>query len=451
VIGDRVSLRLQINLLIAGLIAIFVAVVFAFDVVSTRSSVREEIQASNIVAAQLMANFVLGDGEQDRLALVNYLSRLGRVRATDISLHDATGGVVYRSPPSTYKAGRDAPAWYSALVAPAPIRQEFHLPFGDLVIEANASRAVLDGWDDAVRLFEFGIVIVVVGNLFVFWLVGRTTRPFRLIAGGLKNMQTGAYDTRLPDFVTSEASAIARAFNQMAQSIQDNLGARREALEANINLEQSRELALTIQNRVEEERRQIARELHDETGQSVTAIRSLALALVQRLGDGDAQARDNAQLIADTAAHLYTAMHDLIPRLRPVALDNLGLVDALEEQVNEWRRQHPDVEFTLTRGPLPDNLGESYALAAFRIVQEAATNALRHARPARIQIDARADAHTLALEIRDDGAGLPPDWQKPGHFGIRGMRERARMLGGEVRVENLQGRGVRVAATLPLN
>jgi two-component system sensor histidine kinase UhpB len=291
----------------------------------------------------------------------------------------------------------------------------------------------------------------VVGNLCLFWLVGRTTRPFRLIACWLKNIQTGSYDTRLPDFVTSEASAIARAFNQMAQSIQDNLGARREALEANINLEQSRELALTIQNRVEEERRQIARELHDETGQSVTAIRSLALALVQRLGDGDAQARDNAQLIADTAAHLYTAMHDLIPRLRPVALDNLGLVDALEEQVNEWRRQHPDVEFTLTRGPLPDNLGESYALAAFRIVQEAATNALRHARPARIRIDARADAHTLALEIRDDGAGLPPDWQKPGHFGIRGMRERARMLGGEVRVENLQGSGVLVAATLPLN
>jgi two-component system sensor histidine kinase UhpB len=444
------SLRLQINLLIAALISIFVAVVFAFDVVSTRSSVREEIQASNIVAAQLMANFILRDGEQDRLALVNYLSHLGRVRATDISLHDASGGVVYSSPPSTYKAGRDAPAWYAALVAPDPIRQEFHLPFGDLVIEANATRAVLDGWDDAVRLFEFGIVIVLIGNLFVFWLVGRTTRPFRLIASGLKDMQAGAYDTRLPGFVTAEASAIAQAFNRMAQSIQDNLGARREALEANIRLEQSRELALTVQNRLEEERRQIARELHDETGQSVTAIRSLALSLVQRLGEGDAPACASAQLIADTAAQLYAAMHDLIPRLRPVALDNLGLADALEEQVSEWRRRHADVEFMLALGPLPQDLGESYALAAFRIVQEAATNALRHARPAHISIDARADAHALALEIRDDGTGLAADWQKPGHFGIRGMRERARMLGGEVRVENLQGRGVRVGATLPL-
>jgi two-component system sensor histidine kinase UhpB len=444
------SLRLQINLLIAALIAIFVGVVFWFEVVSTRSSVREEIQASNIVAAQLMSNFNWSENADDRLALVNYLSHLGRVRATEISLHDASGGVVYRSPPSTYKAGRDAPDWYSRLVAPEPIRQELHLPAGNLVIEANATRAVLDGWDDAVRLFQFGIVVVVVGNLIVFWLVGRTTRPFRLIAHGLKDMQAGAWDTRLPRFVTAEPAAIASAFNQMAQSIQENLDARREAIAANVRLEQSREFALTIQNRIEEERRQIARELHDETGQSVTAIRSLALALVQRLGDADTQARDNAQLIADTAARLYASMHDMIPRLRPLALENLGLGDALEEQVGEWRRQYPQVEFALRLEALPQELGESYALAAFRIVQEAATNALRHGRPARVAILARADARTLTLQVRDDGSGLAPDWQKPGHFGIRGMRERARVLGGEVRVDNVAGGGVQVDAMLPL-
>jgi two-component system sensor histidine kinase UhpB len=446
------SLRLQINLLIAALIAIFVGAVFAFDVVTTRSSVREEIQASNLVAAQLMSNFNWTDSANDRLALVNYLSHLGRVRAAEISLRDDSGGVVYRSPPSTYKAGRDAPQWYARLVAPDPIHQEFHLPAGDLVIEANASRAVLDGWDDTLLLFGFGIGIVVLGNLFVFWFVGRATRPFRVIAKGLKDMQGGALDTRLPAFGTAEAAAIASAFNQMAQAIQENLGARRDALEANIRLEQSRELALTIQNRVEDERRQIARELHDETGQSVTAIRSLALSLVQRLRDADAPVRDSAQLIADTAAQLYASMHELIPRLRPVALDNLGLAAALEEQVGEWRRQHPHVEFGLVLGELPDDLGESYALAAFRIVQEAATNALRHGRPRRIDIAARGERGSmLILEIRDDGAGLPADWQRPGHFGVRGMRERARMLGGEVSVGNRTGGGVCVDATLPLN
>jgi two-component system sensor histidine kinase UhpB len=294
-------------------------------------------------------------------------------------------------------------------------------------------------------------VIVVLGNLFVFWLVRRTTRPFHLIERGLEAMQGGAYHTRLPAFANAEAAAIARAFNEMAQSIEDNLGARREALEANIRLEQSRELALTVQNRIEEERRHIARELHDETGQSVTAIRSLALSLVHRLDGKDDLARDTAQLIGDTAAQLYAAMHDLIPRLRPLALENLGLGEVLEEQVAEWRRQYPHVEFTLALAGLPQQLGESCMLAVYRIIQEATVNALRHSDTRRIEIAVQTDAGKLSLKIRDHGGGLPADWNKPGHFGIRGMCERARVLGGEVIAENAPGGGARVRATLPLD
>jgi two-component system, NarL family, sensor histidine kinase UhpB len=444
------SLRLQINLLIAGLVAIFVSMVFALQVIDTRASVREEIEASDTVASQLLSNFILVYGEKNRPVLVDFLIHLGRVRATEISLHDPNGGEIYHSPPSTYKAGRNAPDWYAALVAPAPIRQEFHVIAGDLVIEANASRAILDGWDDAVRLFQFGIVAVLVGNILVFWLVRRATRPFRLIVNGLQDMERGAFHTRLPNFAVAEAAAIAQAFNRMAQAIEDNLDARRQALEANARLEQSRELALAIQSRVEEERRHIARELHDETGQSVTAIRSLAMSLTHRAGN-DQETLRTARLIADTAAKLYAAMHDLIPRLRPPALENLELADAVEAQVAEWQHQHPQVEFALGVGPLPQKLGDSYMLAIYRILQEATVNALRHADTRRIHIDLRAEGGCLSLHIRDHGTGLPADWNKPGHFGIRGMRERARMLGGDVTVDNADGGGVILVATLPLN
>jgi two-component system sensor histidine kinase UhpB len=449
-----VSLRLQINLLIAVLIAVFVGVVFAFEVISTRNSVREEVQAGNLVAAQLVSNFdwnAAGANDADRrLALVNYLARIGRVRANDITLFDETGQAVYRSPPSIYKPGRNAPAWYASLVQPEPMIEQFGLSGGKLVIESNASRAVLDGWDDAVRLFWFGIGIVIVGNLIVFWLVGRATRPFRRIVRGLRAMQDGDYHTRLRGFAGAEANAISTAFNRMAQSIQDNLSARQEAIEANVRLEQSRELALVVQNRIEDERRHIARELHDETGQSVTAIRSLAQSLVHHFRDGDAKARDTAQLIGDTAAHLYTSMHDLIPSLRPLALEEATLGDALQEQVAQWRRQYPHVDFTLALDGVPATLGESYRLAACRIAQEAVVNALRHGEPHRIDIAVRGDAHSLALLVRDDGKGLPSDWEKPGRFGIRGMRERARTLGGDVRVDGAESGGVRVEAALPL-
>ena len=443
------SLRLQLNLLVATLIALFTAVVLAFQIVDARASVREETEAANIVATKLLAYFIDTYADTSQPIVLQSLERLGRVRSTDITLRDAHGGVVYRSPPSPYKAGRNAPDWYSALVAPAPMHSELRFADSVLDIEANATRAVLDGWDDTIHLLQLGLLVMVLGNLLVFWLVRRTTRPFRTIVRGLEDMQGGAYHTRLPEFKGAEASAIAHAFNRTAQAVEDNLDARREAVEATLRLEQSRDLATVVQSRIEDERRQIAQELHDETGQSITAIKSMALALT-RAADCDARTHEVAQLIADTAGKLYGAMHDLIPRLRPPALDNLELAEAIEDRVAAWRREQPQIEFALRLGTLPTGLGESYALAAYRIVQEATTNALRHAQARRIEIGLDSDVHALRIEVRDDGRGLAPDWQRPGHYGVRGMRERARTLGGDVEVDNIESGGVRVCARLPL-
>jgi len=143
-------------------------------------------------------------------------------------------------------------------------------------------------------------------------------------------------------------------------------------------------------------------------------------------------------------------MHELIPRLRPLTLDTFELAEAVAERTGEWRRLHPEITFALEVGTLPEHLGESYTLAAYRIVQEAVTNALRHADARHVAIRIGADAHALAIEIVDDGRGLPQDWQRPGRFGVRGMQERARALGGEVAVANRPEGGTRVEARLPL-
>jgi two-component system sensor histidine kinase UhpB len=236
----------------------------------------------------------------------------------------------------------------------------------------------------------------------------------------------------------------------MAAAIEENLHARAEAADARLRLAESREFAEIVQARIEEERAAIARELHDETSQSVTAIRSLALSLARRETSDVGAVREAAQLIADTAAKLHSAMHGLIPRLRPLALDALDLREALAERVAEWRRLHPEIVFTLAVGSLPEGLGESYALAIYRIVQEAVTNALRHADAQRIGIRLESDAQALSLELTDDGRGLAEDWQRAGRFGVRGMRERARALGGEIEIGNRDDGGTRVFARLPL-
>ena len=442
------SLRLQINLLLAGVIVVFTLTVLAFQIIDTRRSVREETEAANRVATHLLGFFVNTYAQTSTPIVLESLERLGRVRSSEIRLIDDNGREVYHSPPSPYKPGRNAPGWYSALVSPETMKSELRFYDSTLTIEANPSRAVLDGWDDTMTLLGFGALVFVIGNVLVFWLVRRSTQPFRVIEDGLVDVERGAFHTRLPSLAGAEAGKIALAFNRMAGAIEDNLNARAEAADARRRLEQSRELADVVQSRIEDERAHIARELHDETGQNLTAIRSLALSLARR--EGDDATRQTAQLIADTAAKLYAAMHELIPRLRPLTLDSFELAEAVTERVAEWRRLHPEIAFSLELGTLPAYLGESYALAEYRILQEAVTNALRHASASVLAIRICSEDDALTLDVADDGRGLPQDWQRRGHFGVRGMHERARALGGEVTIENRDEGGTRVHARLPL-
>jgi len=438
---------MQLNLLVAAMTAIFVVALLAMHLETTRSSVRAEVEAGNRVATQLFANLVPDDGVNGR-GFGEFLSRLGHVRATMIRLHDRNGGLIYASPPDVRKPGREPPRWYADMVAPEPVHRAFQTPEGVLDIDADPTSAVRDGWDGALHMFQFGAVIFVLGNLLVYWLVWRATQPFARIVRGLDEVQRGDLRARLPAYWRAEAGTIALAFNRMTRTIEENIDARQQALEAQLRLEQNRELADTVRARIEDERREIARELHDETGQSVTAIKSLALALVRRT-DSDETTRGAAQLIADTAGKLYAAMHGLIPRLRPLTLDSLGLADALREQVGDWRRRHPAVEIALDLGLLPA-LGETATVAVYRIVQEAVTNALRHADARHIGITLEAGSSALCLRVSDDGIGLPVDWRQAGHYGLRGIVERAQALGGEARIGNREPRGASIEVEIPL-
>ena len=147
-------LRTRLNLVVAALSAAFVIVLIAAEVQSSRASVREEIEAANRVASQLLGRLAAVYSQVGGPDLVlQFLQQLGRVRANEISLRTATGEVLYQAPPSTYKAGREAPAWFARLLAPRPARYAFPLRGGVLlVVQAQPSRAVLDAWDDITRL-----------------------------------------------------------------------------------------------------------------------------------------------------------------------------------------------------------------------------------------------------------------------------------------------------------
>ena len=444
------SLRLQINLLLATMIVLFVAALGWQQIDSTRRSVHEEIQAANRVATQVLTrvSFVYRRAGLD--GMVEFLLQLGRVRANDITLHDNAGNLLYESPPSPYKAGRDAPRWYARLVSMPQEPRRIPLVGGHITVTPNPSRAVLDGWDDLMRLLSVAGIAFVVANLAIYWLAGRATRPLAQVVDGLRAVGQGRYDTRLPVLPGKEGASMSQAFNSMAQAVQDNIDARREAAEAAQRLAQNREFMQLVQARIERERGAIARELHDEMGQSLTAIKSLGLSIAQRMSDRDVDSSRTARMIVEAADHLYEIVHGIIPRLRPLALDSFGLADALEDLVGDWRLKYPGMAFDLRTAGLPAQLEESRSTAIYRIVQEAVTNAIRHAGADRIGIDASSDGTALLLRITDNGRGLTPDWQKPGHYGVVGMRERAMALGGILELQAAPAGGVCVLARIPL-
>ena len=447
------SLRLQINLLLAGMMVLFIAALGWLQIDSTRRSVHEEIQAAHRVATQVLTrvSFVYRHSGLD--GMIGFLHQLGRVRANDITLHDESGKLLYESPPSPYKPGRDAPAWFAAVVSPPIEPRIIPLVGGHVTVNANPSRAVLDGWDDLMRLLSVAMLVFAVAILAIYFLAGRVIAPLSRVVEGLRAVGRGEYGTRLPPLAGAEGASLSRAFNGMAQAIEDSIRARREAAEAAELLARNRELTQLIQARIEQERGAIARELHDEMGQSVTAIKSLALSIARRCdaaGDPSGQA---ARTIAEASDHLYQVVHAILPRLRPLALDQFGLADALEDLLGDWRQQHPAMAFELDVRHLPEALDDTLATAAYRIVQEAVNNSLRHAAASRIAIRlGRAEGEDLlTIRIRDDGRGLGGNWKSAGHYGLIGMQERATALGGTLSLEDAPGGGLDVIARLPLD
>lgn len=458
------SLRLQINLLLTIIISLLAFALLWQQVSATRASVHEEIEAAERVATRVLARVSQTNRSSGSAGMLTFLGDLGRLRAIDIKLIDAENHELYASPKSTYKAGNEAPQWFARHVSPARKASVFSLINGQLLVQTDPSRAALDGWDDFKRLlWALGIGFVLL-NLLAYWLVGNATRPFSQIMSALHKVKGGDYDIRLPALGGTEANAIGQAFNGMAQSVKESIEVREQAASAAAELAvnrdkatratqelaQNRELSQEYQQRVEHDHGELARELHDELGQHVTAIKSMGVSISRRVTDSDPAIAQASTLIVESADRIHLAMRGILSRLKPVSLDQFGLADAISDMVSDLRLQHPDKKFTVRIGPGLDVIAGQISTTAFRIVQESLTNAIRHAGASTIDVNLRMLNDALVLQVEDNGIGMPPLSAQTQGFGLNGMRERTTVIGGQLDVGKSRMGGVVVRATLPL-
>jgi signal transduction histidine kinase len=208
-------------------------------------------------------------------------------------------------------------------------------------------------------------------------------------------------------------------------------------------------LSARLMSAQEEERRRLARELHDEFGQSLTAVNAY-LWLIERQGASDPDAlRTQTSEARRVVARTLGAMRELSQLLRPSVLDDFGLVASLDSHLQAFAKRHGIATSLATEG-LPDRLPAEVETALYRIAQEALTNVVRHARATQVRVALTASGGALRLEVRDDGVGFPAgNGRRRRGTGLIGIRERARALGGTVRVESGPGATLRVELPLP--
>jgi signal transduction histidine kinase len=314
---------------------------------------------------------------------------------------------------------------------------------GEAVAWIEPAVLTADAWHELSRLLPVLATALLLLCVLVHAALARALRPTRLIRAGLERIAANDLTARLPPFDLAELSAIRDAFNQLAE----NLGAA---------IAQRNELTRRLIALQDDERRHLARELHDEFGQSLAAIRALAASIRHSAARDCPELLPECDGIARTATDMMGTLRGALFRLRPPDIDELGLAASLEGLVAGWnRRQCGQTRFEIRLSGRVDGVPAALGVNLYRIAQEALTNAAKHANATHILLqltvhdapDSNGTA-TIALTVDDDGRPGEPAGKSG--MGLLGMRERVVALGGQLSFEAGASGGARLHVRIPV-
>jgi two-component system, NarL family, sensor histidine kinase UhpB len=214
-------------------------------------------------------------------------------------------------------------------------------------------------------------------------------------------------------------------------------------------LTDNRRLAQQYLQVQESERKLLARELHDELGQYLNAIKTDAVSIQERAGNAEGPMQRASSAIVGHVDHVHTVVSDLIRRLRPVGLDDLGLRAALEHYLTNTQQRLPQVRIAASLEGELDTLGEVVSVTIYRLAQEGMTNVAKHSGASHVELRVARNGADVQVTMRDDGRGADPHATTSG-LGLIGMRERVEMLGGELRIDTAPQEGFSVYARIPV-
>jgi two-component system, NarL family, sensor histidine kinase UhpB len=440
-----ISLRNRLNLIFASLFALWLVADAIHDVWQASGRSRAETQS----AMRLTKDFVetslaLSPEAPDPEVVKNLVASLQHLRHVRAGVGDPS---LASSILNAANTDSEAPRWFRALVgAPAEAAViPVALKSGgteSIILVADPSDEIDEVWDEARENALEGGLLALAAIGVTSLLVGRAVRPLGVAAAALTKLETGDYSARAEGDGPPEIRNLNAKINSLAGAL-DGLNRAND------------DLMERIFDAQDDERRLIAHELHDEFGPHLFALRASAAVLAKTIGDQPA-ARAAASAIEAQVGELQGQNRRILADLRPAALEELGLVEALGALVAHWRRADPKMAVTIDIDPQVEALGERASLMAYRFVQEAMTNAFRHAGATRIEASLKFETPNFAanprdpalaglvMRVTDDGRGL--NGEAEAGMGLAGMRDRVRLMGGSVKIESPQNGGVVVQA-----
>lgn len=313
------------------------------------------------------------------------------------------------------------------------------MTYGSIVVTLNARIETARAWNTLRSVIGVLSISIFAVCVLVSLTINRMLKPAQTIVKGLKKMQAGQLDTRLPPFDIREWKLTSDAINQLASK-------QEQALDKN------KQLALKLMNLQEEDHRYIARELHDEFGQCLSGINAITSSINHTAQKQCAELVPEINRIHPITAHMMDVLRSMLTRLRPVEIDDLGLVKSIENLIEIWnQRSNGQLHHQLTINGDINSLPEPLPVNIYRIVQECLTNIAKHAQASHSKtlID-YPSAESIALQISDNGIAELETFDNTLGVGLLGIRERVMALGGQLELSTPNSGGLHVSILIPI-
>lgn len=418
------------------------------------------LEAQNRIAAEITSSMELGDDlaksalrnlagvDTPAAAFERLRQDLPQVRHIQFELIPSDGTMSRRVGPWRGDA-MPPPSWGTRLLAPPPVEQTFPIvvndkKVGQLLLLSDPTNEITEIIGE-IRLFAgtlVGLDLLIIGGL--LWMVRRLLRPVQLLADGFDRLEHGDYRPAAPIPII-EFQRIGCQFNRLAQSLQRVTADNHFLIDKLLSMQ-------------DKERKELAADLHDEFGPVLFGIRAEAACIMKAVPSGT-ELHARARSIAGLTDGIQKINYRMLDRLRPLVLEQMGLSQALRQQIMSWQATYPDITWTLDMPENFDDPAEALSLTLYRAVQESAINVVRHAQASAIEVRIRRQpvggtgettvpdaARSVFLSIRDDGRGLPDNFRCG--FGLLGLTERVRQLHGTLTIRNMHP-GVAIDITIP--